>query len=118
MNQAFVKGPLKAAAIQNLAGKFVKPNMKGGAAALNSIKLDPNLAGESPNPLGPDSYPISTLTWILAYQKGNGEKADEVRKAISHLLGPAQAKADDLGYVPLKGALLSKAQRAVQKIGK
>lgn len=118
VNQAFVKGPLKAAALQNRAGKFVKPNLKGGAAALNGIKLDANLAGESPNPLGAESYPISTLTWILAYQKGNGEKADEVRRAITHLLGPAQAKADDLGYVPLQGAILSKAQRAVQKIGK
>ena len=30
----------------------------------------------------------------------------------------AQAKADDLGFVPLKGAILSKARAAVNKIGK
>jgi phosphate transport system substrate-binding protein len=117
LNQAFVKGPLKAAALQNRAGKFVTPGLKGGAAALNNIDLDSNLAGESPNPAGSDSYPIATLTWILAYQKGNGQKADEIRKAINYLLGPAQAKADDLGYVPLQGAILSKAKRAVAKIG-
>lgn len=117
VNQAFVKGPLKAAALQNKAGKFVKPNLKSGSAALSAIKLDSNLAGESPNPLGVDSYPIATLTWILAYRKGNGQKADEVRKAINHLLGPAQAKADDLGYVPLQGAILNKAKRAVAQIG-
>ena len=117
VNQAFVKGPLKAAALQNRAGKFVKPNLKSGAAALSAIKLNSDLAGEDPNPLGVESYPISTLTWILAYRKGNGQKADEVRKAISHLLGPAQAKADDLGYVPLQGAILNKAKRAVTQIG-
>lgn len=117
VNQAFVKGPLKAAAIQNKAGKFVKPGLKGGVAALNNISLDSNLAGENPNPAGAESYPISTLTWILAYRNGNGQKADEVRKAINYLLGPAQAKADDLGYVPLQGTILNKARRAVARIG-
>ncbi|MEB3242988.1 MAG: phosphate ABC transporter substrate-binding protein PstS [Cyanobacteriota bacterium] len=118
VNQAFVKSPLKAAAIQNRAGKFVKPGLKGGAAALNAIKLDASLAGEDPNPAGAESYPISTLTWILAYEKGNGAKVEEIRKAINHLLGPAQSKADDLGYVPLQGSILNKAKSAVTKIGK
>ncbi|MFN9629933.1 MAG: phosphate ABC transporter substrate-binding protein PstS [Cyanobacteriota bacterium] len=118
LNQAFVKAPLRAAALQNKAGKFVKPGLKSGSAALNSITLDSNLAGEDPNPAGAESYPISTLTWILAYRNGNGEKADEIRKALDFLLGPAQAKADDLGYVPLQGTILNKAKRAVQRIGK
>jgi phosphate transport system substrate-binding protein len=118
VNQAFVKGSLKAAALQNRAGKFVKPNLKSGAAALNSIPLDSNLAGENSNPGGADSYPISTLTWILAYRNGNGEKADDIRKAINYLLGPAQSKADDLGYVPLQGIILNKAKRAVERISR
>ncbi|SBO42772.1 phosphate ABC transporter substrate-binding protein PstS [Cyanobium sp. NIES-981] len=117
VNQAFVKGKLKAAALQNKAGKYVLPNVKSGAAALNNIKLDGNLAGENPNPAGADSYPISTLTWILAYQKGNGAKAGEIRKAMTHLLGPAQSRADDLGYVPLKGNILNAAKKAVGRIG-
>jgi phosphate transport system substrate-binding protein len=80
--------------------------------------LDSNLAGEDPNPIGAESYPISTLTWILAYKNGNGAKADEIRKAINYLLGPAQSKADDLGYVPLQGSILNKAKRAAAQIGK
>lgn len=118
INQAFVKSPLKPAALQNRAGKFVKPGLKGGSAALSSISLNSELAGEDPNPLGPESYPISTLTWILAYRNGNGEKADEIRKAINYLLGPAQSRADDLGYVPLQGSILNKAKRAVSQINK
>jgi phosphate transport system substrate-binding protein len=118
VNQAFVKGTLKAAAVQNKAGKFVLPNLKSGAAALNNITLDQNLAGEDPNPAGADSYPISTLTWVLAYKSGNGLKAGEVRKALLFLLSPAaQNKADDLGYVPLKGAILSASKKAVAQIG-
>jgi len=116
---AFVKGALKAAAIQNKAGNFVKPGYKTGTAALNSISLDSNLAGEDPNPSGAQSYPITTLTWILAYKNGYGaEKAMDLRKAFMYMLSnKAQALADDLGYVPLRGDILKKAKAAIGNVG-
>jgi len=118
LNQAYVKGKIRAAALQNKAGKFVMPTEASGAAALNNIKLDGMLAGEDPNPAGAGSYPISTLTWILAYQKGNGAKAPAIRQAMLHLLSPqAQGQAESLGYVPLKGQILKQAKAAVAKIG-
>jgi phosphate transport system substrate-binding protein len=118
VNQAFVRGKIRAAALQNKAGKFVMPTAASGAAALNNIKLDGNLAGEDPNPAGANSYPISTLTWILAYQRGNGAKAPAIRQAMNHLLSPAaQNQAEGLGYVPLRGQILKQAQGAVAKIG-
>jgi phosphate transport system substrate-binding protein len=117
VNQSFVKGKLQAAALQNKAGKYVKPGLAGGAAALNNVVLNADLAGEDANPAGAGSYPISTLTWILAYQKGNGSKAGKIREAMLYLLGPAQNVADDLGYVPLRGDILKKAKAAVAKIG-
>ena len=117
INQSYVRGNIKAAALQNKAGKFVMPTLAGGAAALNNIQLDSRLAGEDPNPAGDKSYPISTLTWILAYQEGNGLKAGPIRKAMLYLLGPAQNQADELGFVPLKGDILKKAKAAVAKIG-
>ncbi|MBD2422153.1 phosphate ABC transporter substrate-binding protein PstS [Cyanobium sp. FACHB-13342] len=117
LNQAYVKGKIKAAALQNKSGKYVMPTLAGGAAALNNIKLDANLAGEDPNPAGAASYPISTLTWILAYEKGNGLKAGEIRKAMMYLLGPAQSQADNLGYVPLRGSILAASKKAVARIG-
>jgi phosphate transport system substrate-binding protein len=118
VNQAFVKGKLKAAALQNRSGAFVKPGLRGGQAALANIKLNAMLAGEDPNPSGSGSYPISTLTWILAYQKGNGAKAPAIQKALEFLLGPGQSRADDLGYVPLQGSLALQSRRAVDRIGR
>ena len=118
LNQAFVKGKIRAAALQNRSGAFVKPNLASGSAALNNIKLNAMLAGEDANPAGAGSYPISTLTWILAYQKGNGAKAATIQKAMDYLLGPAQNRADDLGYVPLKGSVLTNARKAIDRIGK
>jgi phosphate transport system substrate-binding protein len=109
---------IQAAAIQNKAGKFVLPGTTSGSAALNQIALDSNLAGEEPNPAGARSYPISTLTWILAYKNGNGAKTDTIQGVLNYALsGKAQMVADDLGYVPLSGSVLNKARIAVKRIG-
>ena len=119
VNTGFVKAnKLQAAAIQNKAGKFVLPTAAAGSAALNGIKLDENLAGENPNPAGATSYPISTLTWILAYRTGNGANTAAIRAALNYALSSkAQSLADDLGYVPLSGSILNRARIAVGRIG-
>ena len=121
LNTGFVRAnKLQAAVLQNKAGKFVGPSAVTGAAALNSIKLDPvTLAGEDPNPSNPRAYPISTLTWIVAYKSGYAPgKAEAVRDAINYALSSkAQSIADDLGYVPLAGSVLHRARLKVQQIG-
>lgn len=120
VNTGFVKAnKLQAAAVQNKAGQFVLPTAKSGAIALNSITLDSNLAGENPNPSASGAYPISTLTWILAYKTGNGaRKASDIQQALNYALSSkAQLLADDLGYVPLAGSILNKSRIAVKRIG-
>ena len=118
VNQAYVKGKIKAAAVQNKAGKFVTANDTTGAAALNGVKLDANLGGEDCNPAGVNAFPIASFTWILAYQKGNGAKASDVRRFLLWALSPkAQKMAAELDYVPLKGDVLKRAKAAVAKIG-
>ena len=49
VNQSYIKGNVKAAALQNLSGEFLKPSVEAGAKALNGITLDENLAGKNPN---------------------------------------------------------------------
>ena len=117
LNQAFVKGVLKAAAVQNKAGQFVLPNATSGAKALAGIKLDKNLAGGDPNPSASGAYPIATLTYILFYANGNGSKAEGIRQMITLMLSDKyQALADDLGYVPLRESIQAAAQKAVARI--
>jgi phosphate transport system substrate-binding protein len=117
VNQSFVKGKLKAAAVQNKSGEFVLPTYASGAKALNGIKLDKNLAGQDPNPSAKGAYPIATLTYILAYKTGNGVKTNAIKQTLNYMLSDkAQAIADDLGYVPLKDGIQAKAQSAVNQI--
>ena len=119
VNQSYIKGNVKAAAIQNLSGEYVKPTVEAGAIALNSISLDENLAGNNPNPKAKGAYPIATLTWILAYETGNGRNTNAIQDMFYKLLSDEyQSKAPALGFVPLKGEILKKSIDAVGRIGR
>ena len=119
VNQSYIRGEIKAAALQNLSGEFLQPTTEAGAIALNGIQLDKNLAGNNPNPKAKGAYPIATLTWILAYETGNGKNTDAIKDSLNYLLSDkAQAKAPSLGFVPLKGDILFKSRAAVKRIGK
>ncbi len=119
LNQAFVKGKITPAAVQNKAGKFVLANDTTGAAALNSIKLDSRLGGEDCNPAGANAFPIASFTWVLAYQRGNGDKAGTLRQFLTWGLSPkGQNLAKSLDYVPLTGAVLARSRAEVAKIGR
>ena len=117
VNQSYIKGNVKAAAIQNKSGEFLKPSVEAGAKALNGIKLDSHLAGSDPNPEAAGAYPIATLTWVLAYSKGNGTKAAAVREVFNYMLEDStQERAAVLGFVPLRGTILEKSRSAVEGI--
>ncbi len=119
VNQSYIKSNVKAAALQNLSGEFVTPNTESGAIALNGINLDENLAGKNPNPTAKGAYPIATLTWILAYETGNGRNTKSIQDTFYKLLSDEyQSKAPALGFVPLKGNILEKSRAAVKKIGR
>ena len=117
VNQSYIKGEVRAAALQNKNGEFITPSIESGALALNGITLDENLAGTNPNPTAKGAYPIATLTWVLAYETGNGSKTEAVKDTFKTLLSTEyQEKASVLGYVPLRGDILQKARDAVEKI--
>ncbi len=119
VNQSYIDDVVRPAALQNKLGDYVLPSVDAGAKALNGITLDENLAGTNPNPEAEGAYPIATLTWILAYETGNGKNTDAIKTALSTLLSDEyQDKAPKLGFVPLKGDILEKSRAAVERIGK
>ena len=119
VNQSYIDDVVRPAALQNKLGDFVLPSVDAGAKALNGITLDEHLAGTNPNPEAEGAYPIATLTWILAYETGNGKNTDAIKIALSTLLSDEyQDKAPKLGFVPLKGDILEKSRAAVERIGK
>ncbi len=74
--------------------------------------------GKNPSSTAKGAYPIASLTWIIAYEKGNVRKTKAIKQAINTLLSDEyQDKAASLGFIPLKGDILLKSRAAVEKIG-
>ena len=115
MNYGYVRGGLQQVAIQNKDGNYVKASAETASAGLGKIVLDDQLRGADPNPAGENSYPIVSLTWILAYPEYS--KNDNVKDMLRYMLTPTQQqKADGLGYVPLPEELRQKALTAVETL--
>ena len=114
VNQSFIKGTIVEAAIENKAGNFVKANAETSGSGLSKIQLDDKLRGADPNPDGENSYPIVSLTWILAEP---GYKTESIKPMLRYMLGDeAQSKADTLGYISLPAELKQKALEAVESL--
>ena len=112
---AYVKGDLQSAALQNASGEQVKPTNATASEALGSIDLGPDLIGGNPNPTG--GYPIVTFTWVLAYETGNDDKTEMLKKTFNYMLSQeAQSQAPDLGYVSLPPEVVSQAKAAADSI--
>ena len=100
-------------ALQNKFGNFVKADAETSAAGLAKIVLDDKLRGADANPDGARSYPIVSLTWILAYP----ESKTGVKETLRYMLSEkSQAISDSLGYVPLPESLRQKSLAAVDTI--
>jgi phosphate transport system substrate-binding protein len=116
LNYGYVNGgQFQQAAIQNKAGNFVKATSETSAAGLAKIVLDDKLRGADANPEGANSYPIVSLTWILAYPEY--EKNDAVKDTLRYMLSQdAQGISDSLGYVPLPESIRQKSLAAVDSL--
>ena len=112
---AYVKGDLKAAAIQNGSGDKVVPTNATANRALGSIDLGPDLIGSNANPM--HGYPIVTFTWVLAYANGNGSNTAVLKSTFDYMLSEeSQAKAPELGYISLPPEVIVQAKAAANTI--
>lgn len=115
VNYGYVKQGLQQVAIENKDGNYVLASAETASAGLAQIVLDDKLRGADANPSGENSYPIVSLTWILAYPEN--PKNEAVKDTLRYMLSPeAQAKADSLGYVPLPEELRQSALTAVDTL--
>ena len=114
LNYGYVNGgKFQQVLLQNKAGNFVTANSETSAEGLAQIVLDDKLRGADPNPAGANSYPIVSLTWILAYP----ESKTGVKETLRYMLSKeAQGISDSLGYVPLPESLRQKSLSAVDQI--
>jgi len=108
---------LPMASLQNKAGKFVAPGLKGGQAALANAKLPDNMIVFITDPEGDGSYPMVTYTWMLFYKSyADKTKVEWIHKMIDYSLNKGQAISDQAGYIPLPADVVAKVAAAAKNI--
>jgi phosphate transport system substrate-binding protein len=112
-----LKNGFKFAKVQNSAGKFQLPGLRGIAAAAATIKRVPKngeLSIVNPPKTQPKAYPICTFTYVIVPLKAN--KAATLKQFISWAITSGQKYGLQLKFYPLP-KLVQTADRAfVRKI--
>ncbi len=109
------------ATLQNKKGKFVEANLKSVSAAITK-KMVPEISKsdfkvsvtDSPEA---DAYPISGLTWILAFDPMEKAKGKSIQDMLTWTMGEeAQKMAESLHFAPVPKELREKVLARVKAI--
>jgi phosphate transport system substrate-binding protein len=108
---------LRMALLENKQGNFVRPTEQSCKAALAEAQLPEDLRLFIPDPVGRDSYPIVTLSWILLHKRYEApEKVETIRNLFGWCLLNGQNEAPKLNYIPLPSNVVTKALSALGSI--
>lgn len=105
--------------VKNSAGTWVKASLESvTAAASGAIKEIPDDFRVSiTNAPGKDSYPISSMTWLLIpSQIPDAKKAAALKGFLRWMLADGQKECASLAFAPLPAAVVAKELRQIDQI--
>jgi phosphate transport system substrate-binding protein len=104
--------------IQNRAGKFTLPGLRGISAAASSDRKPTAGTNElsivNPSRRFPQAYPISTFTYVIVPQQSS--KAAELRKFLFWAVTKGQKFGPKLLFQPVPTSVLVVAEKTIKKI--
>jgi phosphate transport system substrate-binding protein len=105
-------------AVKNQAGKFVKASTAGvtAAAAAGANKMPADYRVSITNAGGPDSYPISSFTWLLIPTHGDPAKTKVLTDFMNWMLDKGETEAAALSYAPLPKGVSDMVRKSVAGI--
>ena len=106
-------------AVKNKAGKFLKASTDGvTAAAAAAAKSMPNDYRVSiTNADGPDSYPISSFTWLLIpVQSKDPAKGKALQGFLQWMLETGESEASGMTYAPLPKQIQDRVRQTIQSV--
>jgi phosphate transport system substrate-binding protein len=105
------------AAIKNSSGKFIVPNLVGAQAAVNGATVNPDLTFDPINASGAKAYPITSPTWIIAYQtQSDANKGAALKAFLNFIYADGQKLAGSVDYARLPASILKQAKAQVKKL--
>jgi phosphate transport system substrate-binding protein len=106
-------------AVKNAAGKYLKASTAGvTAAAAGAAKTMPaDYRVSITNAAGPDSYPISSFTWLLIpTQSPNTAKTKALVGFMNWMLDHGESEAASLSYAPLPKQVQDMVRKSITTI--
>ncbi|HEX3625863.1 MAG TPA: phosphate ABC transporter substrate-binding protein PstS [Verrucomicrobiae bacterium] len=91
--------------MKNAAGKFVSPAPDSVSAALATATIPDDFRFSIVNAPGAAAYPIAGPSWILIYQKQNGDRGKHLVGFLRWAVTDGQKISPTLDYAPLPDAL-------------
>jgi phosphate transport system substrate-binding protein len=105
--------------VRNAAGRFVTPSIGSVTAAAASMNLPKNTdyRVSIANAPGKDSYPISSMTWILVYQnQPDRVKGTKLVNFLKWAYKDGEKSAESLDYAPLPSSMVAQLQDRLKTI--
>jgi phosphate transport system substrate-binding protein len=110
---------LPMASLRNRAGQYVAPGPRSVSAAAEGIAqtIAPDLRASIVDAPGDSSYPVSSFTWILAYENMTDRaRAIALTRMLWWATHDGQRYSADLGYAPLPRAIVERAEEKILQI--
>ena len=107
---------LSYAQVKNAAGKFVAPSVESATAAAAGVTMPADFRVSIVDAAGEAAYPISTFTWLLVYEKNDGEKGAVIASFLKWMLDEGQKMAPALGYAPLPAKVAGMVREAIARV--
>ena len=104
--------------VKNVAGNFVKASLESTTAAAASMKTMPaDFRVSITNAPGPDSYPISSFTWLLVpAQWKDATKGKVMVDFLNWMLDSGEGMVKELDYAPLPANVAEKVRARIKEI--
>jgi phosphate transport system substrate-binding protein len=108
---------LKAAALQNAAGKFQYPNIRNisaAAAVVRHVPANNSLHIVNPPKSAPDAYPLSTFTYVIVPHDSG--KKPLLKQLVLYALNNGQQFGPALDFAPLPGVVIRASRSTLDKL--
>ena len=106
-------------AVKNASGKYVKASTAGvtAAAAAAAKSMPPDYRISITNAAGPDSYPISSFTWLLIpTHASDASKTKALVGFLNWMLDHGESEAASLSYAPLPEQVQQMVRKSITTI--
>ena len=108
---------LQIASVKNKSGSFVEPTVASAAAAVANTQINADLSYDPINASGAAAYPITSPTWIIAYEKQTNHAIGTALKTfLQFIYSDGETLAPTVGYAALPSSFVQKATAQLSKL--